>query len=146
MLWRYNANHSSTPRTTIRVVPCRYVIDKERRLVISTGWDRLTFAQAKAHDDQLWSDPDFNPGFNQLIDTTAITTLDISADEARALARRPLFSFDSRRAFVATNTAIFGMGRLVGTHDQMMRQQPEAGIFHDRDAALKWLGLDSLPG
>lgn len=52
-------------------MPCRYVIDIEQRLVISTGWDRVTFAEIKAHQDQLVSDPDFNPEFNQFVDATA---------------------------------------------------------------------------
>ena len=46
-------------------MPCRYVIDIEQRLVISTGWDRVTFAEAKAHQDQLVRDPVFNPEFNE---------------------------------------------------------------------------------
>ena len=127
------------------IVPCRYVLDKERRLVISTGWDRLTFAEAKAHDDQLLSDPDFSPEFNQLIDATAVTAMDMSIDEAKMLARRSIVSPTSRRAFVATNPAIFGMGRLVATHDEIVREQEEAGVFYDRDAALKWLGLKTFP-
>ena len=64
-------------------MPCRYVIDKERRLVISTAWDRLTFAQAKAHDDQLLSDPDFSPEFNQLMDATAVTAMDMSIERGQ---------------------------------------------------------------
>jgi hypothetical protein len=127
------------------LVPCRYVIDKERRLIVSTGWDRLTFAEAKAHDDQLFSDPDFNPEFNQLIDATAVTVMDMSIDEAKSLARRAIVSRTSRRAFVATNPAIFGMGRLVGTHDEIAREQEQAGVFRDLYSALKWLGLESLP-
>ena len=127
------------------LVPCRYVIDKERRLIISTGWDRLTFAEAKAHDDQLLSDPDFNPEFNQVIDARAITAMEMSIDEAKMLASRAIVSPTSRRAFVATNPAIFGMGRLLATHDEIMREQEEAGVFRDLYAALKWLGVEALP-
>lgn len=127
-------------------MPCRYVIDKERRLVITTGWDHLTFAEAKAHQDQLLIDPDFNPEFDQLIDFTAVTALDMSADEARMMARRGVYSPKSKRAFIAANPTIFGMGRLMGTHDEIAREPDQVGVFHDLDAALKWLGLDSLPG
>jgi hypothetical protein len=34
-------------------MPCRYVIDLERRLVISTGWERLTYPEMEAHQEQL---------------------------------------------------------------------------------------------
>ena len=102
-------------------MPCRYVIDKERRLVITTGLNRVTFAEAKAHQDQLVSDPDFNPEFNQLIDATAVTALDMSVDEAKMIARRAFFSPTSRRAFVATSPSIFGMARLMAAHDEIVR-------------------------
>ena len=126
-------------------MPCRYVIDKERRLVVSTGWDRLTFAEAKAHDDQLLSDPDFSPEFNQLIDARAVTVLDMSINEAKILARRAIVSLTSRRAFVAADPTIFGMGRLLATHDEIVRDRDEAGVFHDLNSALKWLGIEPLP-
>lgn len=114
-------------------------------MVICTAWERLTFAEAKATQDQLKNDPEFNPEFNQLLDLTAVTVLDISTDEARMIARLVFFSPTARRAFVATSPSIFGMGRLMGTHDEMARYAEQVGIFHDRVTALKWLGLDALP-
>ena len=72
-------------------MPCRYVIDQENRLVISTAWDRLTFADAKAHQDQLAIDPGFNPAFNQL-DAAAVSTLEMTNDEAKSLVRRVIFA------------------------------------------------------
>src|SRR5208282_5677900 len=62
-------------------MPARYVIDKQRRLVISTAWGHLTFAESRAHQDQLARDPDFSPTFDQLLDATAITTIELSAQE-----------------------------------------------------------------
>ncbi len=126
-------------------MPCSYFIDKERRIVFSAGWDRLTFAEAKAHGEQLLSDPDFNPDFNQLIDASAVTAMDISIDEAKMLARRAIVSPTSRRAFVATDPSIFGMGRLMGAYDEIERARDKAGVFYDRDAALQWLGSGILP-
>ena len=126
-------------------MPYHYVIDTERRLVISTGWDRLTFAEIKAHQDQFTSDPDFDPTFNQLIDATAITALDLSIDEARTIASRHLFSSTARRAFLATSPAIFGMGRLLEAYHGMAEVPEQVCVFSDRASALKWLGLEALP-
>jgi hypothetical protein len=53
-------------------MPIRYVIDKERRLVLTTAEDILTFAEVKLHQDRLRSDPDLDPTFNQLIDGTTV--------------------------------------------------------------------------
>ena len=122
-------------------MPCAYVIDKERRLVVSTAWDRVTFAQAKDHLTQLRNDPDFNPDYNHLIDTTAITALDISLDEIKEMAMGGIFSPASRGAFVATNTAICGLARLWEAHHSMAKVGDQVCIFSDLPSALKWLGL-----
>jgi hypothetical protein len=124
-------------------MPCRYIIDKDKRLVVTSAWDRLTFAEAKAHQDQLSTDPAFNPEYSQLIDATGVTELDISANQAQALASRVIFSAQSRRAFVATNPITFGMARLMGAHDEIARAPEKADVFSTRDAALRWLGLES---
>ena len=127
------------------LMPCRYVIDKERRLVISTGWDRVTFSEIKVHQDQLLSDPDFSPEFDQLADGTAVTALDLSIDEAKEVARRKLFSPTSKRAFVGSSPAIYGMLRLAGTYHEMSKESSKVSVFHDLPSALQWLGLKDLP-
>jgi len=38
-------------------MPARYVIDKERRLVISIGWGRLNLTDILAQRDQLLNAP-----------------------------------------------------------------------------------------
>lgn len=125
-------------------MPCRYVIDKEQQLVITTAWGDVTFDEAKAHQDQLISDPDFRPEFNQLINATAVTDLVIVADEAKMLARRTVFSPTSRRAFLATEPFVYGMGRLMETYCEMAAAG-NARVFSNRDSALKWLGFEILP-
>jgi len=126
-------------------VPCRYVIDKERRLVISTAWDRVTFTEMRANQDQLLCDADFNAEFNQLIDATKCTLLDISIDEAKTLAGRKILSPTSRIAWVATDPTIYGMGRLIATYHEMGKTPSQVGVFYDLPSALKWLGLEALP-
>ena len=126
-------------------MPYRYVIDKERRLVVSTGWDCVTFAEAKSHQDQLLSDPDFNPEFNQIVDATAVTDLDLSVDEIRTIVNRRIFSPTSKRAFVANRPFVYGMGRMLTTYLEMSKAVSEALMFHDLPSALKWLGLQDLP-
>ena len=124
-------------------LPIHYVIDEKRRLVISTGRDRVTFAETKAHQDQLITDPDFRPEFNQLIDATAVTHLDLLVAEAKTLASRKFFSAASRRAFVASSPAIFGMGQLMGAYSQMEPGREQVCIFYSLDAALEWLGVST---
>lgn len=127
-------------------MPCRYVIDKERRLVISTGWDRLTFAEMKAQQDELTSDPNFDPTFNQLVDVTAVTVLDLSTGQAQRIANRSIYSPTSRRAVLASSQAIFGVARMMDAYHSMATGREQVNVFYDGDAALQWLGLEAPPG
>ncbi|MGA2859733.1 MAG: hypothetical protein ABSE40_22925 [Candidatus Sulfotelmatobacter sp.] len=126
-------------------MPLRYAIDKQRRLVHTTAWDRLTFAETQAYEHQLWNDPDFDPEFNQLVDLTALTGSSMSVEEIKQIARRSGFSAMSRRAFVAPATAVFGMSRLFALYNEMSKTPTQIHIFHDLPSALKWLGLETLP-
>lgn len=125
-------------------MPVRYVIDKERRLVISTGWDRVTFAEVLAHQEQLLKNQDFNPEFNQLIDGTGVTDYALSGNEIRMIANRKLFSPTSRRALVVTSTLMHGMGRMFQAYYEMSKAASPMSLFRDRDSALKWLGVESV--
>jgi hypothetical protein len=125
-------------------MPVRYVIDKQRRLVHTTVWDRLTFAEAQAYEHQLWNDPDFDPEFNQLLDLTALTGSSMSMEEVKQLARRSRFSPMSRRAFVAPATIVFGISRLFETYNEMSKTPTQIHVFHDLPSALEWLGLETL--
>lgn len=126
-------------------MPCRYTIHKKQRLVITKVWDCVTFPEIRAHQEQFVSDPDFDPAFDLLIDATGITALDITTDEAKTIARQGLFSSTSRRAFLASSPAIFGMGRLLGAYHAMATKRDQVRVFYDRALALKWLGLEIEP-
>jgi hypothetical protein len=126
-------------------MPCRYVIHVQQRLVVSTGSERVTFEEMKAHQDQLIADPDFDPTFNQLLDATAVTDLDLSRDDVKSLATRKVFSAESRRAFAAPNPAVFGIGRMWTAYHEMATGMENVRIFYDLAEALKWLGLESTP-
>ena len=122
-------------------MPVRYVILKDRRLVITTAEGRVTVDEVKAHQDQLLNDPDFNPEFDQLIDGTAITAVDMSVNDIRMAVDRKLFSSTSRRALVATRPFIYGMARMMATYLEMSKAASPASVFRDFPSALKWLGI-----
>ena len=88
----------------------RYVISKQRGLILTTAAGCVTFDDIRANQDRLLADPDFEASFDQLIDMTTATKFDISADDARVLAKRRIFSPESRRAFVATGAISSGSG------------------------------------
>ena len=121
-----------------------YSIDKQRRLIVTTAEGSVTFGDIKGHQDRLLADPDFDVSFDQLIDTTPASAIDISAAQARVLAQRRIVSPESRRAFVATQPAIFGLGRMMQIYHEPIGP---AEVFDSTDEALKWIkerGADLL--
>jgi hypothetical protein len=121
-------------------MPLLYAIDKDRQLIITTASDRVTYEEIKDHQGRLLRDSNFDPRFNQIIDMTAVTTLDISIEEAKRIAQRPLFSKTSRRAFVASDPGVFGMGRLMEAYNEMSDAASRTYVFSDLPSALIWLG------
>ena len=53
-----------------KCVSAFYNIDKERRLVLSSGNGVLTKEDLLGHMDRLSKDPDFDPDFSQVLDFT----------------------------------------------------------------------------
>ena len=120
-------------------MPANYVIDNQHGLVISTGSGVLTFAEALAHQNSLASDPRFRSEFNQLLDFTAVTDLEISTEQLRTLATRNFFAPTVRRAMLVNSTAMYGVGRMLTTFRELRGGKEEIAIFQDRNKALAWL-------
>lgn len=126
-------------------MPCRYLIDAQHGLVISTAWDRVTFAEVDDHQNKLTSDPDFHPDLMHLVDATAVTGLDISIDQAKSIFGRRTFSSLSRCAFLGRGLIILGMGRLIEAQAAIAKGQETVRVFSERDKALHWLGMENFP-
>jgi hypothetical protein len=122
-------------------LPFSYVVYKKHRLVVSTGTGRVTYDEIKARQDQTKGDPDFNSDFNQIVDLRAATTVDLTVDQARELASRNIFSPTSRRAFIATTPAVFGMGRMWESYTAIAQKTSQIRIFSNLLSAIDWLGL-----
>jgi hypothetical protein len=122
-------------------LPFSYVVYKKHRLVVSTGTGRVTYDEIKARQDQTKGDPDFNSDFNQIVDLRAATTVDLTVDQARELASRNIFSPTSRRAFIATTPAVFGMGRMWESYTEIAQKTSQIRIFSNLLSAIDWLGL-----
>jgi len=74
-------------------MPCSHVIDKEKRLVIGSAWDRVTFADVINHQDPLQAAPAFNPASDRLVEASAVTAIDASFEEVKKPANRRIFIF-----------------------------------------------------
>ena len=116
----------------------RYSIDKERRMILTTAEGLVGFVDVRSHQDRLLVDPDFDASFDQLIDTIKATKFDLSPDQARTLARRRIFSPEARRAFLAIEPHIFGLGRMMEIYREGL-EYADVRVCASNDEALAWL-------
>ena len=119
-------------------MPVSSMIDKDRRLVLTTAWGALTFADGVAHKDKLLSDPDFDPTYSQISDFTRVTEIAFSAEELRHFARFDVFSLRSRRAFVTPEDEKFGMARMFATLREL-RGETGIAVFRTLEEAQHWV-------
>ena len=123
-------------------MPIEYVIDEERRLIITTGSGVLTAAEIKAHEVRLKADARFVPAFYELVDVTPVTESPISADEMRLLASAQVFSPKARRAIVANRPLTFGLVRMFEMFREIAATEVETiHVFEDKPSAMRWLGF-----
>jgi hypothetical protein len=115
-----------------------YKIDRERRLVMSSGAGTLTRNDILGHMEGLSRDPDFDPDFSQLMDFTHLTAVEIGPDDVREFAKRNIFSSHARRAILVKNDLQFGLARMFEIHREL---NGEMGIhvFRALDEALDWI-------
>ena len=122
-------------------MPADYTIDKSQRMVFSKAYGILTDQDIISHQEMLRDDPDFDPGYSQLVDCTGVTKADdLSTDAIYELARRHLFGAESKRAFVAPKKLLYGLFRMfqILTNDY----PDELDVFRDMTEARKYLKLD----
>jgi hypothetical protein len=122
-------------------MPADYTIDKSLKMVFSKAYEILTDQDIISHQEMLRDDPDFDPGFSQLVDCTGVTKADdLSTDAIYELARRRLFGAESQRAFVAPQKLVYGLVRMfqILTNDY----PDELVIFKDLTEARKYLKLE----
>jgi len=118
-------------------LPISYDIDKKRRLVTSRLWEVVTNDEVDDHNRRLRTDPDFDPGYRQLIDLSGITEIRITTPKVTAAAQDQYFTPGTRRAFIAPTDATFGMARMFALRAEASGQTVE--VFRDRKKAEEWL-------
>jgi len=119
-------------------LPIFYKIDKERRVVMTTGSGDFSIPEALRHQDQLLHDPDFDRSFSQIIDLRHVTQFDLEPGDVRKLAQRNIFSPESRRAIIVNTDLGYGYGRMFELHRE---NAGELGIrvFRTLEEALDWV-------
>jgi hypothetical protein len=115
-----------------------YIIDRQRRLVISVAHGRLTFAEVEKHQQDLRADPAFEPSFDQIVDGTRVTDFALTPEEVRTVAARTVFSHGSRRVGIAPDDLLYAMGRMFETYREIFGGGEMIKIVRSREEAMEW--------
>ncbi len=121
-------------------MPGSYLIDVDAGVVFTRVWGVVNDDELLLHSKALRADPRFHVGQRQIVDFREVTTIRVTADGVRELARLTPFPSDARRAFVVTSDEAYGLLRMYGafldaSNDQM-------GIFRTLEPALEWIGME----
>jgi hypothetical protein len=120
-------------------VPVEYAIDPKKKLVTTRLSGVVTEDEVLSHNRRLRTDPAFDPSYRQLTEMTAITESRVSTNLINETSADQFFKPGTRRAFVATVDAIFGMARKFALQAEASGQTIE--VFRDLRKAEEWLGL-----
>lgn len=120
-------------------MPITYEIDAKQRLVTSHLTGIVTDEEIHAHRQKVRHDPEFNPGYRQLIDLSGITEVRATTNAVTSAAADQYYTPGTRRAFVATTDTTFGLARMFALRAEGEGQTIE--VFRDRKKAMDWLGL-----
>jgi hypothetical protein len=119
-------------------VPAFYKIDKERRLVTSSGTGLLTKEDVLGHMDRISKDPDFDPNFSQLMDFRQITGVEFGPEDVRQFAARNIFSPHARRAMLVKDDLQFGLARMFEIHREL-NGETGINVFRNYEEAVDWI-------
>jgi len=120
-------------------MPVRYLIYKPLHLVWVVLEGDFTEQEIRADRDRLAHDPDFDPGFAQVIDLREVGQLTPPIDLLFSLARGSIFRPGVKKAIIAPEALVFGLSRMYKVLAEGLRQDVQ--IFHDAPEALQWLGV-----
>jgi hypothetical protein len=122
-------------------MPVCYKIDKDRRLVITTGYGVVTRQDIEDHQRSLWTDPDFSCTFSQLADFSRMARTELNAVDMHSFAKRNVFASNARRAVIVPNDVAFGLARLF---EILRGSKGENGIrvFRTVEEGFVWIFSD----
>ena len=112
-------------------------IDQEQRVIYSVWSGAATQAEIVAATNALLSDPNFNPHYDRVYDVREVTEASLTKAGLMELSQIDPIYPSERRAVVATNPRISGIGRMYG----LLTGTEENGRFRvvsDLQQALDW--------
>jgi hypothetical protein len=125
-------------------MPINYKFFKSFNLVYAVGTGSLTDQDCTSHAYQLFHDPDFDYDYDELLDLSRVTAVDLTNDgvymtSLEVLQHRDLL-VNAKLAIVAPTEALYGMARM---YELMLSPYlRNTQVFRAVDPALDFLGLE----
>jgi len=130
---------------TAPFVPFELKIEPQRMSVSSGSHSDITDAEVAGHRAAIFSDPDFNPAFNEVVDFTFVTDVDLSESTLAALAQNPSLFHDSVfHIVVAPADVLFQIASKYKAFARISR--PNLFVVRTRDEAYQLLSTARGPG
>jgi hypothetical protein len=122
-------------------MPIRMVIERDIGLIRTTASGRVTGHDLVEYYRRLRAHPDFRSNLNEIFDATLVDTVDVAAEDVRALSsiteEFTKHGVPVRVAIVAPGDLEFGMSRMY----EMLQVQSinVLRVFRDRKTAEDWI-------
>jgi hypothetical protein len=122
-------------------MPVVLKVDRQRRVVYSTFYGKITDAELLSHGRAIASDPDFNPRFSEIVDFTGVTDAAISETTLAAMAANPsIFSNSVLHIVVAPDDSMFELVNKYKAFAQSSR--PNLFVVRTRAEAYRLLPIE----
>lgn len=121
-------------------MPESFHIDEQQRIVWARSWGLLCDEDIISHQARLRADPKFQATFAELVDTTGVTEVTLTAKMMLQMGQSTLFAPEAKRAYVVAKDVIFGLVRMYELY-QSMRGKTAVRVFRSRAEAVAWLGV-----
>lgn len=128
------AFHPDEIRSTM---PVTHRVDVENRIVHTEYSGEVTDADLRAQYLALRNDPQFDPSFCEVIDTTHVTRAAVSSAALRECAGWVVFSSTARRALIAPTDLLYGVCRIY--QGNLDRGGDVTHVFRTRVDAIAWI-------
>ena len=128
-------------------MPIEYDIQPALGTVFLTYHGRVTDPELFVTYINLYTDPAYQPGYNELADCRRVTLFDVSTKAIRGTGEMAVLAagappVPAKVAIVAGDDVVYGLGRLYQIVQEPTSELVE--VFRDIVEARKWLGLEEL--
>ena len=98
------------------------------------------FQDIRALGEALRADPAFSPEYSMLTDARGTESIEATSAEIRTLATDSPFGPGSKQAIIATQPALFGIGRVYEVYAETLHRTVQ--LFRCSADAFAWLGVE----